>query len=266
MGKLTGKTAVVTGAARGIGREYALRLASLGANIGVIDINLKSYQDFKNENIGDGFETVVEELSGLGVKAIGAEADITSEEEVISAFEKIQKELGSVDILIANAGGGTGTLDENTGSTVDKNQLELVMARNLYGTIYSVKAVIEQMKKQKYGKIVTVTSVAGLKATEDGGYSHYGASKAAIINYTKYLAQDVGKYNITVNAIAPGYIGTGRLMEKFEKIGVDIFENETALKRLGTTEDCANVIEFLSTELSDYVTGTVIDVTGGLLK
>lgn len=152
MGKLTGKTAVVTGAARGIGREYALRLASLGANIGVIDINLKSYQDFKNENIGDGFETVVEELSSLGVKAIGAEADITSEEEVISAFEKIQKELGSVDILIANAGGGTGTLDENTGSTVDKNQLELVMARNLYGTIYSVKAVIEQNEKTKVWK------------------------------------------------------------------------------------------------------------------
>jgi len=266
MKKLKGKIAVVTGGARGIGREYALRLAELGADVGVIDINLKSYQDFEGEAIDSKYETVVDELRDIGVKSIGYEADITSEADVNKAFEAIRKELGSVEILIANAGGGSGSVDGNAGSEIDTKELDIVMQQNLHGTIYSVKAVIEEMKRNKYGKIVTVTSVAGLKSINGGTYSHYGAAKAAIVSYTKNLAQDVGKYNINVNAIAPGYIGTGRLMEQFKKAGVEKYEGETALKRLGTPADCANVIEFLASDLSDYVTGTVIDVTGGLLK
>lgn len=266
MGKLDEKVAVVTGAARGIGREYALRLAELGADVGVIDINLRSYEDFSGEKIGEGFKTVVEELESLGVQAVGFEADISNEEQVIKAFQKIKDALGEIDILIANAGGGTGALNENAASEIDDHQLDTVLRRNFYGTIYSVKAVADSMKKKNYGKIVTVTSVTGIKANDTGTYSHYAATKAAIVNYTKNLAQDLGKYNITVNAIAPGYIGTGRLLEQFEKAGKETYENETALKRLGTPEDCANVIEFLSTDLSDYVTGSVIDVTGGLLR
>lgn len=266
MNKLLGKVAVVTGGARGIGREYALRMAKLGADIGVIDINLKSYKDFKGEELDNGFETVIDELKSLGVKTLGVEADIADENEVLNAFNEIEQNLGQVNILIANAGGGSGSVHENAGSEIDINELDIVMARNLYGTIYSVKSVIENMKRNKFGKIVTVTSVAGLKSINEGRYSHYGAAKAAIVNYTKNLAQDVGKFNITVNAIAPGYIGTGRLLEQFKKTGVEVYEQETALKRLGTPEDCANVAEFLVTNLSDYVTGTVIDVTGGLLK
>ncbi|WP_404328499.1 SDR family NAD(P)-dependent oxidoreductase [Mesobacillus maritimus] len=266
MKRLEGKVALVTGAARGIGREYALRLASLGADVGVIDIDLKSYQHFEKEKIDERFDTVVDEIKNLGVNVFGAEADISNEDQVIQAINKIRENLGEIDILIANAGGGSGSVDENAASTMDSEHLKVVMERNLYGTIYSVKAVAEQMKKKNYGKIITVTSVAGIKAIAGGTYSHYGAAKAAIINYTKYLAQDLGPYNITVNAIAPGYIGTGRLMEQFEKAGVETFTEQTALKRLGTPEDCANVIEFLSTNLSDYVTGTVIDVTGGLVQ
>ncbi|WP_096200090.1 SDR family NAD(P)-dependent oxidoreductase [Bacillus sp. FJAT-45350] len=266
MKKLAGKVALVTGAARGIGREYALRLASLGADVGIIDIDLHSYKHFKKEKIDEECDTVVEEIRNLGVNSIGVEADISNEEKVTNAIKKITENLGEIDILIANAGGGTGAVSENAASTVDSEQLKVVMERNLYGTIYSVKAVAENMKRNRYGKIITVTSVAGIKSNEGGTYSHYGASKAGIISYTKYLAQDLGPYNITVNAIAPGYIGTGRLMEQFEKGGVENFTKETALKRLGTPEDCANVIEFLATNLSDYVTGTVIDVTGGLVK
>ncbi|GAA0348657.1 3-oxoacyl-[acyl-carrier-protein] reductase [Oceanobacillus oncorhynchi subsp. oncorhynchi] len=266
MGKLDGKVAVVTGAARGIGREYAHRLAKLGADVGVIDINLKSYEEFSGEDIGKEFETVVDELKSLNVQAVGFEADISDEAAVTNAFQRIQGTLGDVDILIANAGGGTGAITENAASEINPDQLEIVLKRNFYGTVYSVKSVVDQMKKKKYGKIVTVTSVTGLKASDTGTYSHYAATKAAIVNYTKNLAQDLGQYNITVNAIAPGYIGTGRLLEQFEKAGKESYENETALKRLGTPEDCARVIEFLSTDLSDYVTGTVIDVTGGLLR
>jgi 3-oxoacyl-[acyl-carrier protein] reductase len=266
MGKLAGKVALVTGAARGIGRMYALRLAKLGADVGVIDIDLQSYRHFEKEKIGDNYQTVVDEIRELGVKAIGVEADISNQEQVEMAVKKIVENLGEIDILVANAGGGSGLLVENAASEVDSEQLKMVMERNLYGTIYSVKAVAPAMKKKGYGKIVTMASVAGLKSNDEGTYSHYGATKAAIVSYTKYLAQDLGPYNITVNAIAPGYIATGRLIELFEREGVENFTSQTALKRLGTPEDCANVLEFLTTDLSDYVTGSVIDLTGGIMK
>lgn len=266
MGKLTGKVAVVTGAARGLGRAYALKLAKLGADVGIIDIDLKSYEQFEGEFIGEQYETVVDELKELGVKAFGAEADISKKDQVQEAFSEITKHLGEVDILVANAGGGTGPLEGNKASEIKPNELQIVLERNLFGTIHSVEAVAAGMKKKGSGKIVTVTSVTGLQAQPGGNYSHYAATKAAIVNYTKYLAQDLGPYNITVNAIAPGYIGTGRLNEQFKKAGVETYSDQTALKRLGTPEDCANVIEFLTTNQSDYVTGTVIDVTGGLLR
>ncbi|MBQ0140421.1 MAG: SDR family oxidoreductase [Kurthia sp.] len=266
MGKLDGKVAVVTGAARGIGRAYAIKLANLGASVAVVDINLKSYQDFAGESIGEKYETVVDELKDLGATAYGVEADISNQQEVQKAFKKIVENLGEIDVLVANAGGGSGALLENVASEVDPQQLQLVLERNLFGTIYSVGAVVEGMKKKGYGKIVTVTSVTGLQANLGGSYSHYAATKAAIVNYTKNLAQDLGPSNITVNAIAPGYIGTGRLKEQFEKADAGFYTDQTALKRLGTPEDCANAIEFLTTDLSDYVTGSVIDVTGGLLR
>lgn len=266
MKKLEGKVAIVTGAARGIGRSYALKLAELGASVGVIDIDLKSYQFFERENLSNDHETVVDEIKSLGVKSHGVEVDISDEKAVEKAFEEIVQMLGDVDILVANAGGGSGNIDGNIASKVDGEELKLVMERNLFGTIYSVKAVAETMKRKNYGKIVTVTSVAGILASEKGNYSHYAAAKAAIISYTKNLAQDLGPFNITCNAIAPGYIGTGRLIEQFEMGGIENFSNQTALKRLGTPEDCANVLEFLTTDLSDYVTGSVIDVTGGLVK
>ncbi|WP_066292378.1 SDR family NAD(P)-dependent oxidoreductase [Bacillus sp. FJAT-29937] len=266
MGKLSGKVALVTGAARGIGRTYALRLAQLGADVGVIDIDLQSYKHYEKEKIGEKYETVVDEIKEFGVKSFGIEADISNQEQVENAIKAIVENIGEIDILVANAGGGLGALTENKASEVDPEQLKTVLERNFYGTVYSVKAVAPSMKKKGYGKIVTMSSLAGLKSTDMGSYSHYGASKAAIISYTKYLAQELGPFNITVNSIAPGFIGTGRLMEFFEGEGIENFTNQTALKRLGTPEDCANVLEFLTTNLSDYVTGSVIDVTGGVIK
>ncbi len=264
MGKLTGKVALVTGGARGIGRVYALHLASLGADVGVIDINLRSFEDFAEEKAQLTADTVIDELKAMGVKAAGAEADIGNKDQVIAAVKKIADELGGIDICVCNAGGGVGELTANTASTMDFNAWHTVMDRNLNGTAYTVYAVAPYMKEKGYGKIVTVSSQVGVDTNEVGGYCPYGTAKAAIRFYTVMAAADLGKYGITVNCIAPGYIGTGRLNVQFSKPGVtERICSKTSLRRVGTPEDCAKVVEFLVTNLSDFVTGETIEVTGG---
>jgi 3-oxoacyl-[acyl-carrier protein] reductase len=266
MGKLSGKTALITGGARGIGRAYAHCLADLGANVGIIDLDLQSYKWFDAEAANMTANSIIEELHNKGIKALGAEADVTIFEQVIEAVAKITSDLGDIDILVANAGGGVGGLTDSFASSMNLEMFQQVIERNLYGTVNIVTAVAPMMKKKRYGKIVTVSSQAGIQSTPDGSYAHYGSAKAGIIMYTKYLAQDLGSYGITVNCIAPGYIGTGRLMEDFEKIGIENITKNIALNRIGTPEDCSRVIEFLTTDLSDYVTGTVLDVGGGCIR
>jgi len=125
------------------------------------------------------------------------------------------------------------------------------------------------MKRRRSGKIITVSSIAGLSASPDGGYAHYGAAKAAIAHYTRYLAQELGPYGITANCIAPGVIATGRIMQTVIPGSINSNRDrseQVALRRLGTVEDCAKVVEFLATDLSDYVTGAVIPIDGGLLR
>jgi 3-oxoacyl-[acyl-carrier protein] reductase len=264
MGKLSGKAAIVTGGARGLGRVFALRLASLGADVGIIDLNLRSFEEFEREKSGMTADTVIDELRNLGVKAHGVEADVTDFEQVRRAVDEIAARLGDIEILVANAGGGIGGVKENAASSMNMNQFHAVVERNFFGTVYAVTAVAPMMKKLRRGKIVTMASLAGLRSDEGGTYAHYGSSKAAIIMYTKYLAQELGPYNINANVMAPGYIATGRLMDKYEQAGVENFTKHIALGRLGTPEDCANVLEFLTTDLSDYITGAVIDVGGGV--
>ncbi len=261
MGNLFGRTALVTGGARGLGRIYALRLANLGADVGVIDINLHSFRDFKEEAELLTADTVVEELKNKGVKAAGAEADIGNLNQVLSAVSAIVSELGDIDILVANAGGGFGHLNENNASIMDLNLYRKTMDRNLDGTVYTAMAVVPMMKKKGYGKIITVASIAGLYPCPEGAFAAYGTAKAAIIMYTKYLAQELGRYGINVNCIAPGRIMTGRMVGRMYKDAI----NGIALGRVGRPEDCAGVVEFLATDLSDYVTGTVIEVTGGFV-
>lgn len=263
MGKLSGQTALITGAARGLGRTYALHLAKLGANIGVIDISLRSFQEFQAEADQLTAATVVEEIQALGVKAVGAEADIANREQVFAAVKKISGELGEVSILICNAGGGLGPLTEGKASQMDLDIYQQVVARNMHGTVYTVTAVAPMMKKNQAGKIVTVASVGGQMASFDGTYAHYSMSKAAIIHYTRLLAHELGPYGINVNCIAPGYIGTARLKKGFAATGEDKFLRNVSLQRFGTPEDCAYGIEFLTTNMSDYVTGHVLEVNGG---
>ncbi len=277
--KLAGRMALITGGARGLGRGYALRLAQLGADVAIIDRNLKGFEVYEFEEKQMTAPTVMDECRLLGVRAMGLEVDLTDREATEKAVFDIVKEMGRIDIAVCNAGGGTvkfadeinpdetrpgkkgtGKMGDisTTGTPSDcpQDMLMRVLNINLMTSIYTCMAVAPYMKKQKSGKIVTVASIGGLIAR--GRYHPYGTSKAAIIYYTRALAQELGPYNINVNCIAPGIIRTGRLGDRSH------MADQIPLRREGTVEDCAKVVEFLVTDLSDYVTGKIITVDGGV--
>jgi 3-oxoacyl-[acyl-carrier protein] reductase len=273
--KLSGKVAVITGGARGLGRGYALRLAGLGADIAIIDRNLQAAEVYEFERTAMTAATVMAECETKGVRALGVETDLTSRAAAASAIDDIARQLGRIDIAVCNAGGGTvvfaderpagpganevgDAVTSGTPSDCPEEMLTRVLDINLKTTMYTCMAVAPQMKRQGAGKIITVASTAGVDAR--GTYHPYGMAKAAIIHYTRSLAQELGPFNINVNAIAPGIIRTGRLGDRSHMAGM------TALRREGTIEDCAKVVEFLATDLSDYVTGRTIIVDGGQLR
>lgn len=269
MGKLDGKVAIVTGAARGLGRAYAKRLAGLGAKVAVSDIDLHSYEEFEAEKSAMTADSTVAEIAAAGGAALGIEADVADPAAVEAMVARVVAEWGRVDVLVANAGGGRGRPMDTKASGLDPALLQLVVAMNLFGTVYSCNAVAPVMKAQRSGKIITVSSVAGTAPSADGGYAHYGAAKAAIAHYTRYLAQDLGPFGITANCIAPGVIATARIMQMVIPGSSQSNRDRSelvALRRLGTVEDCAKVVEFLATDLSDYVTGAVIPIDGGLVR
>jgi len=267
--KLSGKVALITGGARGLGRGYALRLAGLGADIAIVDRNLKSADVYEFEKSQMTAPTVMDECKALGVRSIGIEADLTDRNVTEKAVADIVDRLGRIDIAVCNAGGGTAVFADERESDSDKgdigttgrpsdcpqDMLLRVLDINLMTCMYTCMAVAPYMKKQRSGKIVTASSTAGLDAM--GGYHPYGTAKAAIIHYTRCLAQELGPYNINVNSIAPGIIRTGRLGDRSR------MSERIPLRREGTIEDCAKVVEFLVTDLSDYVTGKTITIDGG---
>ena len=273
--KLQGKVALVTGGARGLGRGYALRLAALGANIAIIDRNLKAADVYEFEKALLTADSVVAECEALGVKAIDLEADLTDREATEAAIGEIADNMGRIDIAVCNAGGGTVVFADERDSASGANDtqdlvttglpsdtpeemLTRVLDINVKTCMYTCMAVAPYMKKQGGGKIVTVSSTAGVDAR--GGYHPYGTSKAAIIHYTRALAQELGPFNINVNSIAPGIIRTGRLGDRSERA------KEIPLRREGTIAACAKVVEFLATDLSDYVPGRTIIIDGGYLR
>jgi 3-oxoacyl-[acyl-carrier protein] reductase len=269
MTKLEGKVAIVTGAARGLGRAYALRLAGLGAKVAVTDLNLKSYAEFEAEAKAMTADSTTDEIIAAGGEAIGIETDVTNEAAVHAMVKQVHETWGRVDILVANAGGGRGRPIDTKASTLDSGLLHLVTSMNLFGTVYAVNAVAPIMKEQRSGRIVTVSSTAGHSPSPDGCYANNGAAKAAIAHYTKYLAQELGPFGINANCIAPGVIATGRIMASVIPGSGNANQDRSeriALRRYGKTEDCAKVVEFLCTDLSDYVTGQVIAIDGGMLR
>jgi 3-oxoacyl-[acyl-carrier protein] reductase len=252
-----------------------LRLAGLGADIAIIDRNLQAAEVYEFERAALTAATVMAECETKGVRALGIEADLTSRAAATSAIDDIVRQLGRIDIAVCNAGGGTvvfaderlsspganetgDAVTSGTPSDCPEEMLTRVLDINLKTTMYTCMAVAPHMKRQGGGKIITVSSTAGVDAR--GTYHPYGMAKAAIIHYTRSLAQELGPFNINVNAIAPGIIRTGRLGDRSHMASM------TALRREGTIEDCAKVVEFFATDLSDYVTGRTIIIDGGLVR
>ncbi len=245
---LKDKVALVTGAARGLGRAYALRLARLGADVVINDINLKAYLEY-GEEIGG--ESVPAEIEALGVRSLGIEADVSDRKQVEEMFDRVESDFGRLDILINNAGGALFGSD-----------YERTLDVNLMGTVLCCQQAAPIMKRQGSGKIVNVGSQAGLQGRGGGPY---GVSKAAVTHYTRILASELGPFNINVNCIAPGWNLSSRAIAwgRNEKEKREELEAKITLGRLGLPEDCAKVVEFLVSDLSDYVTGQTISVCGG---
>jgi NAD(P)-dependent dehydrogenase (short-subunit alcohol dehydrogenase family) len=262
--KLAGKVALVTGSARGLGRAYALRLARLGADVVVNDVDLHANRQY-DEPLTPGCDTVVDEVRALGRRALGIVADVTDEAKVRRMVAQVEAGLGRIDVLVCNAGGAL-IPGPSVASEVPLADFKRMMDLNLIGTIHVCQAVAPVMKRQRSGKIVTVGSQAGLRSQGAGGGTSYSVAKAAVHHYTRKLAAELGPFGITVNCIAPGWILSSRAITggRNRPETRDRLLQEIALKRLGEPEDCAKVVEFLATDLSDYVTGQVIPICGGV--
>ena len=259
---LDGKVAVITGAARGLGRAYALHLARLGADVVVNDISMDAAKEYHEELTAP---TVPDEIRALGRRSLGIVADVTDQAQVNRMFDRVLAEFGRVDILVTNAGGAL-VRGPSAASSISEADFRKMMDINFWGTVFCCQAAAKPMIAQRSGKIVTVSSQAGLRSQGGGNGTSYSVSKAAVAHYTRKLASELGPYNVNVNCIAPGWILSSRAIaggRNSPETRAQI-EPEIALGRLGTPEDCAKVVEFLTTDLSDYVTGQVISVCGGV--
>lgn len=245
--ELAGKNALVTGGSRGIGKAIALELAKQGANVAINYSNNKELA-----------EEVVREIQKYNVKSIAVKADVSKEEEVNNMIKSIKEIFGSIDILVNNAGITKDTLLLR----MKIEDWQKVIDINLKGTFLCTKAVIRDMMRQKYGKIVNIASVVGI--TGNAGQANYSASKAGIIGFTKSVAKELAVKNININAIAPGFIQTDMTDELSDSIKAEML-NAIPMKRYGKPEDIANVVAFLCSEKASYITGQVIHVDGGMV-
>ncbi|WP_304519351.1 3-oxoacyl-[acyl-carrier-protein] reductase [Clostridium estertheticum] len=243
---LKGKTAVVTGASRGIGRAIALKLAKHGANVVV------NYR-----NSVDAVQEVVKEIEALGVKVLAIQADISSYTDVENMIKKSVEEFGSIDILVNNAG----ITKDGLLMRMKEADFDSVIDINLKGAFNCTRHVAAIMLKQRSGRIINISSVSGL--TGNAGQVNYSAAKAGIIGMTKSVAREFGSRGVTCNAVAPGYIQTDMTEDLSAKVK-DTIMGTIPLKRLGRPEDVANVVAFLATDEAAYITGQVINVDGGM--
>lgn len=244
---LKGKCAVVTGATRGIGRAIVTRLASLGADIVV---NYRSSIEEAN--------TLKEELSALGAKVLLVKADVSIEEEAKNLIEKAKDNFGKVDILVNNAG----IVKDGLILRMKKEDFDQVVDVNLKGTFNCMRYVAPIMVKQRSGKIINISSIVGIIG--NAGQVNYAASKAGVIAMTKSIAKELGSRGVQVNAIAPGYINTSMTESLNQKVKDEMLKM-IPLKRFGMPEDVAKAVGFLASEDSDYITGQVIKVDGGMV-
>ncbi len=241
------KVALITGATRGIGREIALTLAEEGYNIAL------NYRKANEE-----LEKLRKEIEEKGVKCLAVCGDVSNFEEVEKFVKEIISEFGRIDVLVNNAG----ITKDMLLMRMKKEDFESVVDVNLVGTFNVTKNVISYMMKARSGRIVNISSVVGISG--NAGQTNYSASKAGIIGFTKSLAKEVASRNINVNAVAPGFIETNMTEVLKEEIKEEIAKS-IPLKRMGKAKDVANLVKFLVSEDSSYITGQVINVDGGML-
>ena len=246
MGLLTGKTAIITGAARGIGKAIALKFASEGANIAFTDLVI-------DEN-GKNTEA---EIAVFGVKVKGYASNAASFEDTAKVVEQIHADFGSIDILVNNAG----ITKDGLMMRMSEGQWDAVINVNLKSAFNFIHACTPIMMRQRSGNIINMASVVGVHG--NAGQCNYSASKAGLIGLAKSIAQELGSRGIRANAIAPGFIITDMTAQLSEEVKAE-WNKRIPLRRGGTPEDVANIALFLASDMSSYVSGQVIQVDGGM--
>jgi len=245
--RFSGKVAIVTGAGRGMGKATALTLARDGAAVTVNDVRCELA------------ESVAKEIEAAGGQAIAYVADVSDENQVQAMVDTTVERFGTVDILVNNAGilQTTSPLE-----TISLEEWEMMMAVNVRGVFLCTKAVLPIMKAKRSGKIVNVSSSAGRSTSTFGG-AHYTTSKAAVLGLTRHTARETAPYNLNVNAVAPGSMDTEMVREMATPEHIEEEQQKIPLRRLGTAQDEANLVAFLCSEKSSYITGATIDINGG---
>ncbi|MCM3651487.1 SDR family NAD(P)-dependent oxidoreductase [Metabacillus litoralis] len=248
MFQLNDRVAIVTGSGskKGIGRTIALTLAKQGAAVVVADLN------------ADGIQDTVNAIQEAGGKALGVELNVTSKESVDAMVEKVLEEYGRIDILVNNAG----ISQKVTVQDMTLEDMTRVFNVNMFGLFLCTQAVLETMKKQKFGRIVSLSSVSAKRGGGVFGGAHYSASKAAVLGFSKNLAREVALDGITVNCVAPGLVNTDIWKSLPEEVANNVIAGIPA-GRPGETEEIAAAIAFLASEESSYITGEEIDINGG---
>ena len=246
MGLLSGKTAIVTGAARGIGKAIALKFASEGANVAFTDLV-----------IDENAQNTEKELAALGVKVKGYASNAANFEDTAKVVAEIHKDFGSIDILVNNAG----ITRDGLMMRMTEQQCDMVINVNLKSAFNFIHACTPIMMRQKTGSIINMASVVGVSG--NAGQSNYSASKAGMIGLAKSVAKELGSRGVRANAIAPGFIITEMTAVLSEEVKAE-WAKQIPLRRGGTPEDVANVATFLASDLSSYVTGQVIHCCGGM--
>ncbi len=244
---LSGKVALVTGGSRGIGREIAIELARHGASVAISYVN--------NE---EKAVEVVKEIQKFSVKGMCIKADVSKEEEVKKLVDAIKDELGTIDILVNNAGINRDTLLIR----MNTQEWDQVIDTNLKGTYLCTRLVAKDMIKKRYGKIINIASVAGVAGNY--GQANYSASKAGVIGFTKAVAKELASRGINVNAVAPGLIETDMTQALKEEVKETLIKS-VPMGRLGSPKDVANLVVFLASDKSDYITGQTINIDGGMI-
>lgn len=243
---LEGRTAIVTGAAQGIGRSIAEVLAAAGADIAVADLDPGRAQETASA------------IQKLGRRALTVKVNVADWDDAKAMTDQVLKEWGKVDILVNNAG----ITRDGLLLRMKEEDWNLVLQVNLTGTFHCTKAVMQSMAKQRYGRIVNIASIVGVMG--NAGQANYAASKAAVIGFTKTIAREYASRQVTVNAVAPGFIDTAMTQALPAEVK-ETLQKQIPLGRLGQATDVAAAVRFLVSDEASYITGQVIHVNGGML-